>query len=107
LHEGPAAGAFAIEAKLASEPLEAAADVVAAAAELGAADDRRKSELSLTDKRLRVDCKPRFALGAKDVPRVQLPPLGDLVEEARKHGEPRAAGGGLPSAQRPAGSGLT
>src|SRR5262249_11107300 len=40
--------------------------------ELGAADDRRESELALTEQWLRVDHEPRFAGGAQHVARMQV-----------------------------------
>src|SRR5262249_12865094 len=59
LNERPAAGTVSVETELATEPVEAMEHVFAAVAELGAANDRRHSELALPEQRLRVDREPR------------------------------------------------
>ena len=67
---------MSVETELVSEPVETVEDMLAAVAELSAANDRRQSKLALAEQRLRVDREPRFAGGAEYVAGVQV-----LVQE--------------------------
>ncbi len=71
MRDSPAARTLPVEADV-GEDVEPARDRV------GVAEERAGLELALADERLRVDDEPRLALGAQDVPAVQV-----LVDEVR------------------------
>src|SRR6266508_3248653 len=67
VHDAPAAHPLAVEIELTGEQIQPAADHTRADVPAAVAEQRGDVERRLADDRLRVDRKPRLALGAEDV----------------------------------------
>ena len=83
LTDRPAPRPLTVEPELSAEHVEPMQDRPFAMAELERTNDRRQAELTLSRERLRVDHKPRLALGSEDIGRMEVLVKKNLLALAR------------------------